>query len=194
MLTNFCPILTTYLPNVDKGWHLNYYLPNVNVDNWNTTPPLNMYLIFLGRLYRKILGLKCWNLCMVYILSKPQKSAELKILKGFLKNVNVDTGRSLYPPTVDIRWHLIKYLPTSSCQRSFWMSPCAALISMMMAKLESVDLPLTFVACNRIDEPRRELWGNGTQASSVEWMTSHRDCTCRDEHLKKKRKRKLIMI
>ena len=49
-----------------------------------------------------------------------------------------------------------------------------------------LDLPLTFVACNHIDEPRHELWGNGTQASSVEWMTSHRDCTCRDEHLKKK--------
>ena len=56
-----------------------------------------------------------------------------------------------------------------------------------------LDLPLTFVACNHIDEPRHELWGNGTQASSVEWMTSHRDCTCRDEHLKKKEK-KLIMI
>ena len=55
-----------------------------------------------------------------------------------------------------------------------------------------LDLPLTFVACNHIDEPRHELWGNGTQASSVEWMTSHRDCTCRDEHLKKKEK--LIMI
>ena len=50
-----------------------------------------------------------------------------------------------------------------------------------------LDLPLTFVACNHIDEPRHELWGNGTQASSVEWMTSHRDCTCRDEHLEKKK-------
>ena len=31
-LTVFHPILTTYLPIVDVRWHLNMYLPNVNVD------------------------------------------------------------------------------------------------------------------------------------------------------------------
>ena len=35
----------------------------------------------------------------------------------------VDIDRSIYLPTVDICWHLVKYLPTSSCQRSFWTTP-----------------------------------------------------------------------
>ena len=61
MLTNFCPILTTYLPNVDVRWHLNYYLPNVNVDIWNIIPPPNMYLILPRRLCRRVLlCLKYW--------------------------------------------------------------------------------------------------------------------------------------
>ena len=38
-------------------------------------------------------------------------------------NDNVDIERSTYLPTIDIRWHLVKYLPTSSCQRSFWTTP-----------------------------------------------------------------------
>ena len=39
-------------------------------------------------------------------------------------NVNVDfESSSTYLPTIDICWHFMKYLPTSSCQRSFWMPP-----------------------------------------------------------------------
>ena len=49
-------------------------------------------------------------------------------------------------------------------------------------------LPLTSSACNHTGEPHRELWGNGTPKNNVEWMTSHRDCTCRVEHLKKEHK------
>ena len=50
------------------------------------------------------------------------------------------------------------------------------------------DLPLTSSACNHTGEPHRELWGNETPKNNVEWMTSHRDCTCRVEHLKKEPK------
>ena len=39
-LTKFCRFLSTYLPIVDIRWHLNMYLPNVNVDNFKITPCL----------------------------------------------------------------------------------------------------------------------------------------------------------
>ena len=64
--------------------------------------------------------------------------------------------------------------------------------SMMNKVFLSVNVPLTSSACNRIGEPHRELWGNGTPMNSVEWMTSHRDCTCRVERLKRKRKWKWL--
>ena len=70
-LTKICPILPTYLPIVDICWHLNYYLPNVNVDNWNTTPPPNMYLIFLCRLFFRFKMLKF----VLSLFSKPLKSS-----------------------------------------------------------------------------------------------------------------------
>ena len=52
--TIFWPILTTYLPQVDKRGHFRYHLPTVHVDTsrFYIPPPLeqsdNMYLIFLN--------------------------------------------------------------------------------------------------------------------------------------------------
>ena len=47
-LTNFCPILTTYLPIVDIGWHLYDYLPNVNFVILDATTP-KIYLHYFCR-------------------------------------------------------------------------------------------------------------------------------------------------
>ena len=41
----------------------------------------------------------------------------------FFENVNVDIEYTTYLPMVDIRWHFMKYLPTSSCKRSFRTAP-----------------------------------------------------------------------
>ena len=49
-----------------------------------------------------------------------------KFLSNFFAKqlvVNIDIDWTTYVPLVDIGWHFNKYLPTSSCQRSYWISP-----------------------------------------------------------------------